>query len=658
MNNIKNKLSDGNKVAISVEEYLERLAILFEGKYLEEQKNVSKIITDLKKESTTEADILETAMLIEKNTDLHKIIISVFDTYEQISNYFLGLQYMIDVLNLPYLQSENNDTADVSQTYKLETNNILRKILLSYNNYVKKHTGVDEALLEEYSNVIIVGITNGYLSGDTKLNTAAVEKIINLIQAEFYKNKNTVLLYSTVLQKLIDILYDLKKPEAKQIMFSVIDMIESDKDFFISGNCKNTLTSAVNKHIHLVNPALKRFGLVPVTDSMLMDDLLELIIKNKSIKNVDLHKYSKENDIGFIIVKRVVYTPIEYDLRNLIIPELAKPLIQPPEFGITEKTINRFQTIKILPSADDTKDNKKSGTKGSNKSGTKDNKKSGTKGSNKSGTKGSNKSGTQNNSSSDRLKWDFSYEIIGEKLNNFYILETLDNKHYRALAPWMSDKNLAIGRFRIKQFIEYISNPNKPNRIANYQALANKAAIKNMFLAKSMSLDLLAERSTEVDTTLIKNEIFLKINRVISDMITDEYAEGKKIKSDTQLNDIIHHFGIRDAFVNTVLRLYEVGAKYDEVQDFDAGKFPFYELLSSFMVDLEDISRRFMKDLHDGYNRDPLKKEVFDLPPYEKASAIGKKLEDILNKTIQTVISDKENIYSALNYKYLLLNYH
>ena len=256
------------------------------------------------------------------------------------------------------------------------------------------------------------------------------------------------------------------------------------------------------------------------------------------------------------------------------------------------------------------------------------------------------------------LKWDFSYEVIDEKSESYYILETLDDVHYRALAPWLDTKNLLINKFRIKQLLDYINNPNRPNRISNYQAVSNKKASANMFLRKPMKVDELEEQAKDIDTHIIRNDLFLKVTRIIRDIIEKDYGKGKKIKSDVDINNIIHDHRIRDIFINSILKLYEIGAKFNTVKEFEAGKFPFYEVLSSFIVELEEITRRFMKDMHDLYNREPLNASIFDLQEYDKLTEITKKIEESVNKAIQTVISDKDNIYSTMNYKYLLLNFH
>jgi adenine-specific DNA-methyltransferase len=49
-----------------------------------------------------------------------------------------------------------------------------------------------------------------------------------------------------------------------------------------------------------------------------------------------------------ITAERIVYRPIEYNIRSLIIKDQAKKFIQPTQYGINEKTVERFSIIKNI----------------------------------------------------------------------------------------------------------------------------------------------------------------------------------------------------------------------------------------------------------------------------------------------------------------------
>jgi hypothetical protein len=173
-----------------------------------------------------------------------------------------------------------------------------------------------------------------------------------------------------------------------------------------------------------------------------------------------------------------------------------------------------------------------------------------------------------------------------------------------------------------------------------------------MFLSKPLGLDSLAEHAKEVDTQIIRNELFLKIKSIINTLISKN-----DIDSLHDINDILHSELIKETFTSVILTMYKTASKYTDLQEFDAGKFPFSELFSSFLIELQSITRLFMKQLHDAFNRSLPSNDLFKLSKKEKNTAIGKLLDEIILHSLQIVVSDGGNIYSALNYKYLLLNF-
>ena len=86
-------------------------------------------------------------------------------------------------------------------------------------------------------------------------------------------------------------------------------------------------------------------------------------------------------------------------------------------------------------------------------------------------------------------------------------------------------------------------------------------------------------------------------------------------------------------------------------------RFAIGELLSTYIRDLRQLAFRFMKELHNGYNRDMLKDDVFSKSGDERYKIVYSKIEVVLNKVIQAIVGNKSNIYAALNYKYLMLNF-
>jgi hypothetical protein len=614
MNFIKNKLSDSYKVIEHFSEYFQLLKPLIEGKYTDETEQLDNIIAQYPaQQEKIEKQLLVVFELIDENKKKHsadekKQIDAIFTLYKNLQDFYLSMENIAKYFNQAHLQSENIDEYGLSQTYKLEAADQLTKLLSQYTNFLKKYKDNDADIITYLNNILLSIVLNGdeKTAELTKEQGDKLFDMIKYIQEKFYNAKNTVQLYAKFLQTFIDVIYS-RGSVATKILFDILDLIEIDKDFFISGNVQNTLGKAY-ADIHKVNPPLKRFSLVPGTVCMPLTELLSIILLKPTTGKIDLKKYSVSEDVCFIKMNRIVYTPVEYNLRPLVIESVAKPLLVSEDFGVNKKIVDRFKTIKLLETD----------------------------------------------------KWDFSYEIIGklDTATGIYCLETLDGANYRALVFDMKATTYLLDKSKLTHLINYITKEVTPTRVSNYHAVQIKSAIGNMFLRRPLNIDIMEETAKDIDTQVIRNELFLQVTNYIADSIKKNYDSGKSIADNSDINDILHDDKIREVFANTLLKLYRVGSKIESLREFDAGKFPFSELLSSYLLDLSVILMRFMRELHDGYNRNPFGPEVFELPSMDKVSSIRKQLDNLVLNVLNQIISDKENIYASLNYKYLLLNFY
>ena len=245
---------------------------------------------------------------------------------------------------------------------------------------------------------------------------------------------------------------------------------------------------------------------------------------------------------------------------------------------------------------------------------------------------------------------------MGDYLNtsNTYIIETLDGDNFRILSPTLFGRNYSIPKDKVEKIIKFLEHPCEISRISCYHKLLIKKATANMFIGKPLDFETMENNAKDNNMQIIKNELFLKLYGLIQEIIKKDFSSGVKIKSSSEINEIIHDDRIGELFSSILLKMYEVGFNADNPTNFNAGKFAFSELLSSFIVDLQDSTRKFMKDLHDGYNSNLLPSEVFtskDLP------VINKKIEFLLLNSLENQLNSSDNIYSSLNYKYLILNY-
>ncbi len=571
MDLLKNKIADADNIIVLFNDYYDRAAPLLEEHYNVESLILSKTINEYKDLKT---------LLVDAINRENQSISDIFDLYTKYQNLFLMMENVMNYIHKPYLLAENIDNSLLSQTYKLETADLLSNLSFQYSLFSKKHD-IDEKLLEDLSNRIMA------TSNDNKLEN---------LQIEFRKNKNTVSLYSSAIQKILDTdPVDGKKTD----VFSINAMIESDKTFFMEGTTKNTLSRKYRK-LHNTNPPMKTFGFIPVTESMPIDKLAHLMINKQTSGKINLAKYAVANNVCFIKLNHVVFEPVEYDIRKVVIPEEAKLFQQPSEYGITEKTIEQYRTVNQLP----------------------------------------------------ENKWNFGYEIIGKTTANlFYVMETIDGVKYRALAPWMKAQGLGLPFFRVKSLLNYIQGDNNPDRVSNYhQATINKA-IPNMFIPRKLDMENIDYSSQDVNITLIQNEVYVNLTNTIKTIIQKEYKKG--IRSGYDVNKILHDPRIKESVHSSMLNMFNIGSNVTKYE-FSAGAFPFHEILSAYVVDLQQMCDRFMREVHDGYNRNPLSAEVFE---QKDNSDVIKKIDSIILAVVHMLITTNDNIYAYMNYKYMILNF-
>lgn len=587
MDIIKNKLKDSKLLIDELYEYFDKLKPLLEKKYPDELKQLNKTIllfpSMVQSINKRQDSLLE--LLSNKKQAFNTITTSIFDLYASIQDYYHSVQTIVEVLSMPHMHTTNIDDDDWSQTYKIVTADALDALILNYSTFVKKFETNDT----ETTNVLVKYLLKLVINEDKILNIDQSIEYIKFIQSSFYERSNTVALYCAFCQAYLDEISQIKSQESKVISRFIIDSIESDKDFYLSH-----MSIAPNKSKkRLNNPLLKRFGLIPATELYPLKKLLELIASSVTT----LSKLASSSKTCIIVMKHIVPSPIEYNIKQLI---KSTSRVQPALFGITDKLVQRFTTMKQLKDSE----------------------------------------------------YEFSYEIIGNtNSEDFYILETLNNTDYRVLAPWLDSKKYTIGKKYAQQIVQYITT-NNADRSTNYQSIMIQKSLKHMFLSKPLGLDSLIEHAKDVDTQIIKNELFLKIKAIIANII-----DKHNVTSMHDINDILHNETIKETFVSVILIMYKVASKYTDLQEFDAGKFPFSELFSSFLVELQVITRQFMKNLHDLFNRSLPDESLFTLSKAEKNTKLISILDDILLHALQNVVGDNSNIYSALNYKYLLLNF-
>lgn len=307
---------------------------------------------------------------------------------------------------------------------------------------------------------------------------------ISLAIKLYNKNVRTVYLLKAIVQKAL-------QSTDKITSFKILEMMEEQRQLAIQGE---SISVWKYKKLHLENPPLSSFDLIPATDSMLLNDLLKLILveENKPFSG-KLISVAKQLSIGFIVCYHVVMTPVEYNINKVLGINQIQDAIKNISFesGPNESMISLYNTAKFYPAG----------------------------------------------------KLDYHYDIINENMEKFYIIETLDGQHFRCLTPWISANKFGLKKFRVQGLLNYIHG-HQLNE-SNYQAICIKQAIPNMFLSKALEPESFSA-TDQIPTHKIKQQLLLKFDKIIP-----------RIKNNVDVYNFLHSDKITDIFYKTCLDFYK-----------------------------------------------------------------------------------------------------
>jgi len=473
------------------------------------------------------------------------------------------------------------DPSEHSSTFRAELSTILTKLnakLIAFDKEIKILN--DELVLTISENQM-----NIIRSAENPI------ALIDELRSMYYKSPGLIRIYTTVVTRCMDTL-------DRKYSYQLLEYIEQDKARALA----NYIPKSKLKRKPINNPPMDRFGLLPMTKCMPLKQLIPLVFNEEKIPVSDntFAKIAKHiGDKGLIVMNSVTYTPVEYNIRPLIVPEEAASYLQPNEYGINTKTIDRFKTIDTPAPTN---------------------------------------------------KWKFSIEVFNQDAQKFYVLETLDGVTYRAMAPWLSSNTFSVARFRLLSLLNNAKNPAGITMATEYHARVSECATKNMFLSKALNLEDFEPKLTDVESGKIQNNIIDALHDTVDKIIKKEYKN--KIKNVSQISDILHHEQIVKTFTIEAMRQLS-----DNEENLNGGKFPSSEIMCSFIVSLQTTARRFAREIHNGYTRNPITPKDFTDDSKRNFELSVEKIKSVIVDAVGLVVKLENNIFTANYYKYLILNY-
>ena len=480
-----------------------------------------------------------------------------------------------------------------------------------------------ENMNNSYGNMIV--FYNKFKRSDNIMNVDIITKFYTIIQKQLNWTKETarentdtltkividhpfsISLYTFIMQKNINTCISL----GSEICNYMLNQIETVKDFIILYNKKIQSNS---KDLYINNPNLKTFGLTPHGEASELKNITKKLF-NVSVGSVSkLESLAKKEKVCIVILNHIIKNPIEFNLWKLIDRDLAQEYIQSPDMGITQKTIDRFNTISFKPL----------------------------------------KNGK---------KWNFDIDKYGSiDSDEFVILVNLNYELFRVYAIYNEmpvigggKKEIKINKHKISEFILYVKNGGiikNHTRVSEYNMIQEHKILNNMFLPTKFDIDEIKSESQVIDSKFLRYEILTRIKETFDDIIKKEYKNGEKIKTLKDVGVIIHSPKIVDVFNSILIEQYDI---HSIKNDGHSNQFQFSETFQTFLSTLFELNVDFRRLTHDYYIKANIDPKILAESPSSIKIHLGEKFKVIVDEVLKKIITDKKNIYQGLIFKNSLL---
>lgn len=559
--------------------------------------NKSKIGTDINDDMKIIENIFsQLDMIIKKNNSLS--INDIFKVWGMINEIVYIIKLILTNLETVAIRHQKIFVEDITENDVEKINNLYSNIIVFYNKYKKRTIQIDiDSIYAMFNNIQSqLKWTKENAIENTDILTEIVKKI-----------PHSVSLYTYIIQQNINTCLSF----GSEICDYILNQVENVKDYIILYEKK---VHKGKKDLFVSNPNLQTFGLTPSGESATLKDITQKLF-NTPISNVSkLESLAKKEKFCIVVINQIIKNPIEFNLWKLIDKDLAQSYKQTSDMGITQKTIDKFDTIVF----------KKLG-------------------------KGK--------------KWNFNIDQYGSiDSDNFVILSNLSNDLYRLYSIYNEmpiigggQQETKINKSKIIEFIEYVKNKgiiNTHTRISEYNDIQEKKILDNMFLPVKFNIHGIKLNSQLIDSKFLRHELLLQLIKQFDDIIKKEYKNGEKIQTLKDIAQIIHSEKLIDVFNSILIEQYDIYAIKNKEHSSD---FPFSETLQTFLAVLFNMNIDFRRLLHDYYIKTKIDKKLLSENEISKQLKLRNIFKEIIDQVLKKIINDERNIYQELVFKNSLL---
>ena len=590
MDIITNKIKYTKELYEKVKQYIEEIPKLNLGKFNEEIDNSIDSIESIFSQINIITKSINSKII--ENTKIDEI----FNLYGLINEVVCIIKIIITCLESVESKFQKK-FEDITDKNGEKLNDIYNNILVAYNKYKKNVVQINVDMINKLSNIIQQQLK--WTKSNAKDNSDTLTAIVK-------KYPHSISLYTFIIQQNINICISF----SSEICDYILNQVEVVKDYIMLYNIKIQKGSPGLFHS---NPILKTFGLTPSGEAEEIKNITKKLF-NTSTGITGLENLAKKEKVCIVVINHVIKNPIEFNLWKLIDTNLSQPYIQSGDMGITQKTIDRFNTIIFKPLS-----------------------------------KGK--------------KWNFDINHYGSiNSDTFVILTNLNNNLYRIYSIYNEmpiigggKQEIKINKSKITEFIEYVKNKgliNTRTRISEYNKIQEKKILNNMFLPVKFNIKEIKSESQIIDSKFLRREIISQTIKQFDEIIKKEYKNSEKIQTIKDIAQIIHSEKLIDVFNSILIEQYD---NYAIKTKSHSDNFSFSEILQTFLSVLFNMNKDFRRLMHDYYIKAKIDPNILAEKAVIKQVKLRDIFKDIIEKVLQKIITDDRNIYQELIYKNSLL---
>jgi hypothetical protein len=559
---------------------------------------------------------LETKKIESANNYLETLLkVDINNTLDIIENSELA-RVLLDIINTTLntiIKKGSNILIDTNVNFRIFTTNY-HKLLRNCDIIDKKlYILVTDELYTEYFEKFTEIKENEENENENENEETEIKESFTVFSNLFKTRTYAFVIYKNIVIKLLD---DFKHNIA--VYSGILSINERMKTFVISIPNENLLKNKIplenSKTILLTNPYLKTFSLLPISNIDTLEATTRLLFPHST---ETLEKLCQDKKYDLIITKKYLNRGINYYILDLLHFSKSKNYftINSNDDGITVDTIERFNNINYITSADKGKD----------------------------------------------FKINYNYKIKLETNKYVIILEEIYPNHYHIMSNVYSIYgSYFVRKVLVQEFIDFIDfkhikvdNPEPRSRIENYNTVINSGIMKNMFSSKKFDIKKLSEKSYAANPNQLRFDIFTNIMKKYKQLSTNP------IKTIFAFSKLLHREEFIQIFEHTITTEYNNILKQN-TELYEKYHVDKSELYLNFIYDLNTYERDFKKKLHDKFINnivDIIKSDIFTKSPEnintEFYNIFNKLVLDVLN----TVITIEKNVFQSLNYKLYLMAY-